>query len=258
MLAHAAEIAACHISRTAATGAHTIPRVARHNTERGGGDAGYLAPKCPKCCAPPPSRACAQNRQRGDSAEMAAQGRSAQGGVPGVPATPPARGTNRAGPGPLGMAVPRFRYGDHGENALPGNSHVSRNRQTSCRTAGRTKTADMQAAGLRLRTRTAVRVHERAKPEHHGVALLGRLDAGGSRRVRAGRSAGACGRPSAHLHGTIGSNDGARTARQRRFRMRRRPSAPGAQAGRRRAAVRKPRRRSMFRCLGAPQPAGMQ
>ena len=185
-------------------------------------------------------------------------GRSAQGGVPGVPATPPARGTNRAGPGPLGMAVPRFRYGDHVENALPGNNRVSRNRQTSCRTTGRTRTADMQAVGLRLRTRTADRVHERAKPARPGVALLGRLDAVGSRRVRAGRSAGACGRPSAPLHGTIGSKDGARAALQWRFRMRRRPSAPSAQAGRQRAAVRKPRRRSMFRCPGAPQPAGMQ
>lgn len=55
-----------------------------------------------------------------------------------------------------------------------------------------------------------------------------------------------------------GAKTGARTARQWRFRMRRRPSALGAQAGRRRAAVKKPRRRSTCRRLGAPQPAGMQ
>ena len=86
------------------------PRVVRLNAgAEGGGAVGSLAPKCPEVARLPLPVQAHRTGNRGDSAELTAQRRSAPGGTPGVPTTPPARRTNWAGPVALGVAAPRFR-----------------------------------------------------------------------------------------------------------------------------------------------------
>ena len=128
MLAHAAELGACHISRTAATGARTIPSRAPQ-CGRGGGLSGALHQNAPKSRASPLPRmhtepaggAIQLNRQHRGVARRAGRQKFRQRPrVPNEPGWPRGLGHDSTA---ISVLMSRGKR-------PAGNVHASRNRQT--------------------------------------------------------------------------------------------------------------------------------